>query len=209
MGKTPHGDNTAVSKVAYENGELRLIYRDDNSHVKALSTFARQSWWKHPNGVEPGLYFRPLELPAQAKVLTTCVRDGWTAAGETREFDADVLLREAAERPTLSAYIEGESAGILQLNPEKEAAEKAGWISLYCMEKPCRSRGLGIQMLGQAVLRYRAMERDKLRLSLQRSNESALRFFSQYGFFAVDDGAAGRLILEKDIRAREWRPEMA
>ena len=102
-------------------------------HVKALSTFARQSWWKHPNGVEPGLYFRPVELPAQAEILTACVRDGWIAAGETRDFDADVLLREAAERPTLSAYIEGESAGILQLNPEKEAAEKVGWISLYCM----------------------------------------------------------------------------
>jgi len=209
LGKTPHGDNTAVSKVAYENGELRLIYRDDNSHVKALSTFARQSWWKHPNGVEPGLYFRPVELPAQAEILTACVRDGWIAAGETRDFDADVLLREAAERPTLSAYIEGESAGILQLNPEKEAAEKVGWISLYCMEKPCRSRGLGIQMLGQAVLRYRAMGRDRLRLSLRRSNESALRFFSQYGFFPADDGAAGRLILEKDIRAREWSPELA
>ena len=37
LGKTPHGDNTAVSKVAYENGELRLIYRDDNSHGAAGS----------------------------------------------------------------------------------------------------------------------------------------------------------------------------
>lgn len=209
MGKTPHGDNTAVSKVLYENGKLHLLYRDDNSHVQSLSTFATQSWWKRPNGVEPGLYFRTVELPAQAEVLTACVRDGWIAAGETRDFNADVLLRDAAERLTLSAYIEGELAGVLQLNPEKEAAEKAGWISLYCMEKPCRSRGLGVQLLGQAVLRYRALGREKLRLALLRGNDPALRFFSQYGFSPVDAGAAERLVLEKDIRPREWRPEMA
>lgn len=209
LGKTPHGDNTSVSKVVYENGALRLIYRDDNSHVKALSTFAKQSWWKHPNGVEPGLYFRPVELPAQAETLSACVRDSWIAAGEPRDFDADLLLQEAAQRPTLGAYMEGAPAGILQLNPEKEAAEKNGWISLYCMESACRSRGLGIQMLGQAVLRYRALGREKLRLSIQRSNDSALRFFSQYGFSPVNGGAEDRLILEKDIRPREWTPELA
>ncbi len=206
IGKTPHGDNTAVSKIEYENGAFRLIYRDDNSHVKALSTFANQHWWKHPNGVEPGLYFRPVELPGQAALLTDCVGNGWIAAGETRTFNADVLLREAAERPTIGAYMEGAPAGILQLNPEKEAAEKAGWISLYCMAEGCRSRGLGIQLLGQAVLRYRAMGREKLRLSLRRGNKAALRFFAQYGFSPVNP-AADPLVLEKDIRSREWMPE--
>lgn len=205
-GQTPHGDNTAVSKIAYEDGKFRLLYRDDNSHVKALSTFAKQRWWKHPNGVEPGLYFRTVELPRQAALLTDCVEKGWTAAGETREFSPDVLLREAAERPTIAAYMEGAPAGILQLNSEKEAEEKAGWISLYCMAESCRSRGLGIQLLGQAVLRYRAMGREKLRLSLRRGNETALRFFSQYGFSPVDP-AAEPLVLEKDIRSREWTPE--
>lgn len=206
MGKTSHSDNTAVSKIAYENGGFRLIYRDDNSHVQSLSTFAGQGWWKRPNGVEPGLYFRPVELPEQAELLTDCVRAGWAAAGETREFSADILLQEAARRPTLGAYMEGEPAGVLQLNPEKEAAEKAGWISLYCMAERCRSRGLGVQLLGQAVLRYRALGREKLRLSLRQGNDSALRFFSQYGFFPAD-AAAERLILEKDICPREWRPE--
>lgn len=206
IGKTPHGDNTAVSKIEYENGEFRLVYRDDSSHVKALSTFAKQSWWKRPNGVEPGLYFRPVELPEQAALLIACVRDGWQLAGETREFSEDVLLKEAARRPTLGAYIEGRPAGILQLNPDKEAEEKAGWISLYCMTEDNRSRGLGIQLLGQAVLRYRALGREKLRLSLGRGNKAALRFFSQYGFSPLD-AAAEPLVLEKSLLPREWTPE--
>lgn len=206
IGKTPHGDNTAVSKIEYENGEFRLVYRDDSSHVKALSTFAKQSWWKRPNGVEPGLYFRPVELPEQAALLIACVRDGWQLAGETREFSEDVLLKEAARRPTLGAYIEGRPAGILQLNPDKEAEEKAGWISLYCMTEDNRSRGLGIQLLGQAVLRYRALGREKLRLSLGRGNKAALRFFSRYGFSPLD-AAAEPLVLEKSLLPREWTPE--
>lgn len=207
MGDTPHGDNTAVSKVEYENGQLRLIFRDDNDHVKALSTFAKQSWWKRPNGVEPGLYFRPLQLPEQAEAFAGCIREGWMAAGETRPFDQEALLGEAAARPTLTAYLEGVPAGFLQLNPEKEAAEKRGWISLYCMEQSHRKRGLGIQLLGQAVLRYRAMGRERLRLSVEAGNAAAIRFFSQYGFYPVEGGGPARQTLEKDILPREWKPE--
>lgn len=209
MGDTPHGDNTAVSKVEYENGELRLIYRDDNSHVKTLSTFAQQTWWKRPNAVEPGLYFRSISLPEQAKMLVDWVKDGWTVAGETRAFDEELLLKESSGRFTVGAYLEKEPAGVLQLNPEKEAQDKKGWISLYCMRSGYRTQGLGIQLLGQAVLYYRALGREMLRLSIQKNNASAERFFKRYGFLPVEGGTSNRLILEKDIRPREWNPETA
>ena len=206
LGKTSHGDNTAVSKLEYDNGELKVIFRDDNSHVTALSTFAGQSWWKHPNGVEPGLYFRPVVLPEQAELLASCVADSWNAAGEPRDFDRAVLFEDAAQRPTLAAYMQGTPAGVLQLNVEREAADKKGWISLYCMAQGFRCRGLGVQLLGQAVLRYRTLGREALRISLRQSNAAAIRFFTQYGF-APADGGAGRVILEKSLLSREWRPE--
>ncbi len=45
------GDNTAVSVIEMENGVPTLIAENDNSHIAdGLSTFATQTWWKHPAG---------------------------------------------------------------------------------------------------------------------------------------------------------------
>ena len=62
IGDTPHGDNTAVSLLTWDNGELRVEYRDDNSHLteRGLSTFARQSWWRSAKMVDPGEDYVPL-----------------------------------------------------------------------------------------------------------------------------------------------------
>ena len=51
VGESPHGDNTAVALVEYENGKFTVKYHNDNSHqVEAgLSTFAKQSWMPHSN----------------------------------------------------------------------------------------------------------------------------------------------------------------
>lgn len=125
---------------------------------------------------------------------------------EGRPFDRETLMREAAGRPTLVAYLGDTPAGVLQLNPGKEEREKKGWLALYCMAPALRARGLGIQLLGQAVLRYRALNRDALRLALP-IGDNAIRFFEQYGFRSVGQTGDGRNILEKDIRYREWQPE--
>lgn len=62
IGDTPHGDNTAVSLLTWDDGALRVEYRDDNSHLEAegLSTFARQSWWRSADMVDPGEDYVPL-----------------------------------------------------------------------------------------------------------------------------------------------------
>ena len=67
VGQTPHGDNTAVSLLEWENGTFRVVYRDDNSHLteRGLSTFARQSWWKEKNMVESGEGYGPLPEAAE------------------------------------------------------------------------------------------------------------------------------------------------
>ena len=62
IGDTPHGDNTAVSLLTWDDGALRVEYRDDNSHLteRGLSTFARQSWWRSAKMVDPGEDYVPL-----------------------------------------------------------------------------------------------------------------------------------------------------
>ena len=57
IGQTPHGDNTAVSLIEADGDELRVVFRDDNSHLtgqEGLSTFGKQTWWKTKGMVEPG-----------------------------------------------------------------------------------------------------------------------------------------------------------
>ena len=59
IGTTGHCDNTAVSKLEAEGDQIRVVYRDDASHLPpALSTFAGQDWHKSDKATEPGLWFR-------------------------------------------------------------------------------------------------------------------------------------------------------
>ena len=59
IGRTGHGDNTAVSLLEAVGDDIRVVFRDDASHVPgAFSTFRRQSWHKDDAATEPGLWFR-------------------------------------------------------------------------------------------------------------------------------------------------------
>lgn len=194
LGQTPHGDNTAVSLLEAEGEELRVIFRDDNSHLRDLHAPVRQA-----NALEPGLYFEPLVLPEQAAFFAACVSSAWVDSGDRRPWDEAALLESAGQRPALLGMLEGEPVGVIQVYPEKEAAERCGWISLYCVEASCRNRGFGVQLLGQAVQYYRPLGRERLRLALGKENSRARRHFAEYGFKAVGQCDDGREIWEKDI----------
>ena len=61
----PHGNNTAVSCLNYENGSFTVEFYNDNSHLPPeLSTFAKQSWWRRESGgVDMGnLSYEPLDM---------------------------------------------------------------------------------------------------------------------------------------------------
>jgi probable phosphoglycerate mutase len=124
-------------------------------------------------------------------------------------MDDALLLEEAALRPTLAAELEGEPMGLIQFHPEKEAGAGRGWISLYCICRGFRTKGYGIQLLGQAVQYYRAMGRHEVCLALTRDNAAARRFFTEYGFRPAGEKTAdGREVWTKEIGFREsWLEE--
>ena len=45
IGDTPFGDNTSVARLEVEGDDIRVLYRDDNSHLlqAGLSTLAKQT----------------------------------------------------------------------------------------------------------------------------------------------------------------------
>ena len=58
--KTRHAENTAVTKLEADGNGIRVVYRDDASHLsEELTTLHKQVWTKTKNGIEPGIWFRP------------------------------------------------------------------------------------------------------------------------------------------------------
>lgn len=202
VGGTPLGANTAVSLLQAEGEDLRVVFRDDVSHLTEELT--RKRTGRQPRPLDPGLFFLPAELPRQGEWLRTVAAAAWADSGDSRAFDAGTLLREAETRPTVVGQLEGTPVGLLQLHPEKEAALGRGWLSLYCVDRDYRGQGYGVQLLGQAVQHYRALGRDTLCVALTAKNQTARRFFTDYGF--RDSGETddrGRQVLCKRIAFAE------
>ena len=187
-GESPTGDNTAVSLLEVENGEIRILFRDDNSHLKTPEFLAGEKVVKRKTAMEPGLWFRSLELPAQEELFCALAETAFPAG----HFDRQRLLADAAVRPTWVGYLREEPVGILQLGPE------AGWLSLVCIRPDQRKRGFGVQLIGQAVYRVRPGGVDHLRV-LEPADEAGRSFFGDYGFHAAGRTEDGRVILEKNI----------
>ena len=189
LGRTPHGDNTAVSLIEAEGDDLRVVFRDDNSHLQTPEYLAGETVRKRATALEPGLWFRPLRLPEEAPLLSAMVSGAWAGG---RAFDEARLLADAAGRHTLVGCLGEEPVGLVQLGPE------AGWISLACIAPAFRKRGFGIQLIGQAVQETRAGGGARLYIA-EAAAKAAGPFFQDHGFVP-----AGPAVLEKNIG---YRPE--
>ena len=188
-GQTPHGDNTAVSLLEAEGGTLRVVFRDDNSHLQTPEFLAGEKVHQRASALESGLWFQPLNLKEQADWFAELVSAAWR---DVRTFDREKLLTGAAHRTTLVGYLGEEPVGLVQVGPEP------GWISLACIREDCRRRSFGVQLIGQAVLLARQAGGEKLSVLLEE-NSGAREFFADYGFSPVGTLADGRTVFEKNI----------
>ena len=60
IGESGHSDNTAVSLLEVEDDQIRVVFRDDASHVPPeWSTFRRQKWYEDGSGDED-FWFIPM-----------------------------------------------------------------------------------------------------------------------------------------------------
>lgn len=191
-GETPHGDNTAVSLLEAADGAVRVVYRDDNCHLRTPAFLAGEKVHRRATALEPGLWFAPLRPAEQGAFLAACAAEAWADAAEDRPFDPGHLLADAATRRTLVGYLQEEPVGVVQLGPEP------GWISLACIRRGRRGRGFGVQLIGQAVQHTRPLGGGALRVALPERCPSR-RFFQEYGFAPAGQTAEGREVLEKDI----------
>ncbi len=186
VGKTGHGDNTAVSLVEAEGDNFRVIFRDDNSHLEkeGLSTFAKQKWWKDAKAVEAGE--RYAELSRDDPFYLDCCRAAWEEnGGAATDFSAENALNAARGGRLIGVWERERPVGILLLIPDRDAEEKAGWIDFYYLIPSYRGRHYGIPPLGQAVQYYRERGCDRLRMRCTEKEQKTMAYFQQYGFHAL------------------------
>lgn len=208
-----HGDNTCVARLEFENGKFSIDYYNDNSHIpQALSTFARQGWWKNKKATSPdlsNLVFEPMNLDKDAALYCACYREGWEIAhGTTRGYsDAPYLhsarrVSEKDPRCLMKAWSGDKFAGIVELDPDRMADKGAGWVSFCYIVPELRGQDFGVQLLGHAVSYFRGKGRETLRLHVSENNENGISFYSKYAFRTIggEQGIVCRLLLmEKDL----------
>ena len=211
--KIPHGDNTAVAYLEFEDGVANVVFYNDNSHLsEELSTFAGQHWWKKQGkAIDYNLWFRPLDMETEeGRALFYQAREeAWlTIHGSMLHFNGEGFLADAIEqsrrdkRSVIQVMYGDHHAGVLHLNLQRDADKGVGNIPFFYMDPEYRRRGLGVQLLGQATSVFRPLGRKYLRLRCAPDNEVAQRFYKRYGFKKIGEDPGSRVpldIMEKYI----------
>ena len=193
LGRVPCGDNTAVSLIEADGDQLKVVFRDDNSHL--IPGVENDGVCRDVGALKPGLYFKPIRLPEQREWLASQV----AAAGTVCPCSLQSAVDQAGERRTLAAYSDEFPVGVVQMDEKREAAENRGWISLYFLVPEFRGKSCGVQLLGQAVQFYRGRQRDQLCIALDEGNARGKDFFAQYGFHETEELTAAGRVWTKDI----------
>lgn len=208
-GKRPHqfsaplGENTAVSCYELQGDRFRILFENDASHLTGeLASAGPGSGRAAP----PQVWFRPMGLDGAEEVqfYLAARQEAWEGIhGSLRGFDGPGFLAEAREqlqwdpRAVQQVMLRGRAVGLLQLATLQDVREGAGYIPFVYLRPDYRGRGMGVQLLGQAVSIYRPMGRRFLRLLCDPGNAPAQRFYRRQGFVKRGQapGAVGPLDL--------------
>ena len=151
-------DNTSVSLLEYEDGVFSPVFFFDNSHLtEAISTRARQRWWRQQGG-KFNLWYRD-PTPADAALY-----DPLWAPGEGDQTWIACL----GDEPVGYASVSEKGLSVLWLRPE------------------FRHRRFGDQLFGQAALYLRRKGVKELTFAVPAFASDAHAFFAHLGGVPVE-----------------------
>ena len=192
--------NTAVTKLVWDGKSFRVAYMNDASH---LPQEAQSSW-----NVAGDLRDVPFDPQRDRAYYEACYAEAWKSAhGNLLGFNPETYYSAAKRHQrvqngsVMRIYHRDEPVGLIDLDPERGAANGIGWISLLYLREDYRNKGYGIQLLGRAIFFYRRLGRERLRLQVAEDNRIAAAFYEREGFRTVEEQKApnGKLmILEKE-----------
>ena len=199
--KLPICRNTSVSKLIYDKGAFTPVYYNDDSH---LSEGCRTRW--SPTG---DLRHEILDPGLDEDYYCACYADAWRAAhGDLEGFVADSYLAAAKRHhehcpgAVLRILREGESVGLIDLDPDRGAHFGCAWVSLLYLREDFRNQGYGVQLLGRVYEFCRKQGRRAVRLNVAEDNAMALAFYRREGFRELSRERRSRgdlLLMEKKL----------
>lgn len=203
----PLGENTAVSCYEVQGDRFRILFENDASHLSPELTDRGQ---RRGRGGPPLVWFRSMDTEGEsAQFYYSARQEAWeTLHGSLSGFDGPGFLAEARDqlqwdpRALQQVMLRGRAVGVLQLDTLQNAGEGAGYIPFLYLRPNYRGKGIGSQLLGQAVSVYQPMGRKFLRLLCDPANEPAQRFYRRHGFVKRGQapGAMGQLdVLEMPL----------
>lgn len=160
-----HCENTGVTHLTWDNGEYRLVYMNDASHLEAeISTLGRQHWWRNHREQDYNMWFRTM-----------------------RNEDAVLLQTLHCPQPAPDdcvyiAMLSDAAVGVVHLRARD--AETGGIVFLGLLPEQ-RGIGLGAQLVGCAVSHFRKAGAQWLELLTQEQSNGAKALFLRYGFANV------------------------
>lgn len=202
LASVPIFANTGVAKLIYEGGRFTAEYINDSSHLgELLSVFSIKNPMLRDERIDPRKH---------REFYMSCYADAWEAAhGDLSGYNGEIYYSSAVEHylhdsGSVIAIYDGEApVGLLDLDTERGAHAGYGWLSLIYLKPEYRHRGLGIQLLGRALVKYELAGRRSMRLHASEDNKDALAFYRKWGFreLSSQSGASSRLLLlERDLR---------
>ena len=189
--EVPLCSNTAVTTLVWDGETFRIEDYNDTSHLPEPPMAPIRAV---PGRGEPGwdLWFTPYEVDTGRDRYVRCYQDAWRQAhGSLEGFQASACwlsaLRYRQEDPAaVTEARRGEDfAGVLTLDTRRGAEKGMGWIAFFYIVPELRRHGCGMQLLGEAVERFRALGRRAVRLSVAPGNP-ARAFYEKAGFVRVD-----------------------
>jgi len=198
LSQVPHGDNTCVAKLLIDGDGVEVEYFNDTSHLSPELLPRKLGPFRQEDFVRRNLWFRPLDFDREENLYRQARQEAWqTSHGTMEGFDGESFLQmaranSAADPTGVMVAMRGDSpAGILQMDDGAAAGEGAGFIWFLYLMPEARGIGLGGQLLGQAVSRYRAMGRESIRLRCAPENTGGEKFYKRYGFSCVGQVPGG------------------
>jgi probable phosphoglycerate mutase len=192
----PIVQNTAITRLRWENGRFAVEELNDSSHLAVLG----QPAWSSA----ATLRHEPLDPRADRVYYTDCYRDAWLAAhGNLDGYRSEPYWQAACghmrqDPESVLRILDGDRpVGLVDLDPLRGRDEGYGWLSLLYLRPEYRGKGYGIQALARAIVHFRERGRDRLRLMVAEENTAARRFYEREGFRELgrEDGLQGSLLL--------------
>ena len=189
--EVPLCGNTAVTVLDWDGEKFRIEDYNDTKHlpeppmapIRAVPGRGEQGW---------DLWFTPYDIERGRERYIRCYEDAWRQAhGSLEGFQESACWLSAlryrqGDPAAVTEARRGEDfAGVLTLDTRRGSDHGQGWIAFFYVVPELRSHGCGMQLLGEAVERYRALGRRVIRLSAAPGNP-ALAFYKKAGFVRVD-----------------------